>query len=229
VAHGLLIPRPRAGRFVSPLSRIAITPQVKTAAPAVTPPAPDSADRESGRRPGGSRPRASGYRVGQCRAATASTSKSISGRATAATPMSVWAGGWPSQSRRTTSTTVMSLAGPWSTILGVDLDDVAEAQPHRVQGDAQVLEGTLDLLGEAGRRDLAAGVGAVLPGDEDELPRGGADRVAVAESSRVMQSGRVDDRAWHRRVPPVVVPLAVVVPRAAPAGSRFVRSPSPRS
>ncbi len=52
----------------------------------------------------------------QGRTATASTSKSMSGRASAATPMSVCAGGWLPQIRLIARRSASSLASSWSTM-----------------------------------------------------------------------------------------------------------------
>ena len=66
------------------------------------------------------------------------------------------------------------------------------------EGDAQVAERLLHLLGEVGRDDRAVGARSVLARDEHQL-RAGRDGggVAVAERDGIVQAFGVDDGVGH--------------------------------
>ena len=118
--------------------------------------------------------------------------------ARAATPMTVWVGGVPPHPAPTAWPMIPSFSKSGLDDVGPELDDVGEVEVVGREGDAQVAERLLHLLGEVGRDDHAVGARPVLPGDQHQL-RTGRDGggVAVAERDRIVQAFGVDDGVGH--------------------------------
>jgi len=77
---------------------------------------------------------------------------------------------------------------------GAEADHILVAETGPLQCRPQPVEGQVHLGCEVTRQRSAGGVGGVLAGDEDEFA-GCRDGVAVAEGRRVVEGGRVGDRA----------------------------------